>query len=307
MKKVFIDGSSGTTGLRIRQRLSERSDIELLSLADEDRHDEAKRLSAIDEADVAFLCLPDQEALNICKLASGVDTVIIDTSTAHRTDPGWVYGMPELPGQHEKIKNSKRIANPGCHASGFIALIKPLVDAGLLKKEARITCTSLTGYSGGGKKMISEYENVSRGPGLDSPGTYALTQNHKHLKEMKAICGLDDPPAFMPVVGDFYSGMQTLIPLFSKDLNGDAEDVRKVLRSAYPSGVIRYSEEATESGFIYANEMAGSDGMRIGVSGNGERILLYALFDNLGKGASGAAVQNMNIALGLPETIGLKL
>ncbi len=304
MTKIFIDGSSGTTGLRIRERLAERNDIELITVPYELRHEPDVRKEAIHNADIAFLCLPDAAAKESALLAEGSDTVIIDTSTAHRTAEGWVYGLPELEGQREKIRTSKRIANPGCHATGFIALVQPLIKAGILKDDIHLTCMSLTGYSGGGKKMIAEYELADRDPYLDSPRMYGLTQNHKHLKEMKIISGLKYDPVFCPVVADFYSGMETVIPLFADEISGTAEDILHVYEQLYAGSLIGVADTA-RANMIPANLMALRDDMRISVQGNEERILLTAVFDNLGKGASGAAIQNMNIVMGTEETTGL--
>jgi N-acetyl-gamma-glutamyl-phosphate reductase len=304
MAKVFIDGSSGTTGLRIRERLSERKDIELISVPYEERHDPLVRKDAMAKADIAFLCLPDDAAKESAALAADLDTVIIDTSTAHRVSEGWVYGLPELEGQKEKIAKAKRIANPGCHATGFIALVEPLVKAGIIKADQFLQCTSLTGYSGGGKKMIAQYEDENRDPLLDAPRLYGLTQTHKHLKEMKALCSLEHFPAFSPVVADFYSGMETIIPLFKEEINGTAEDIIQVYQKLYQGNIIRYAD-ISKDGMISAAYMKGRDDMLIHVEGNEDRIVLCAVFDNLGKGASGAAIQNMNIVLGIDETEGL--
>ena len=305
MTKVFIDGSSGTTGLRIRERLCIRKDIELLTLDEACRKDPGARQEAFRKADVAFLCLPDAAAVEAVELAKGSGIVIIDTSTAHRTAADWAYGMPELTGYKEKIAIAKLIANPGCHASGFIALVAPLVEKGLLAKDTLLTCFSLTGYSGGGKKMIAEYEEPQRSPLLEAPRQYALGQMHKHLKEMNVICGLENAPVFCPIVADFYSGMEVTVPLFKKDLQGTMEDVRRIYADYYTGPLIRYKEMADENGFLSAAAFTGRDDMEITVTGNEDRILLVSRFDNLGKGASGAAIQNMNIVLGLPETTGL--
>lgn len=308
MTKVFIDGSAGTTGLRIYDRLRERRDLTLITLADAVRKDPVARADALHQADVAFLCLPDAAAMEAVALLGGDEsTVVIDTSTAHRTADDWAYGLPELSGQREKIRQSARIANPGCHASGFVALAAPLVQHGLIAKDALLSCFSLTGYSGGGKKMIAEYEDEARDALLGAPRMYGLTQQHKHLKEMKAVCQLEQLPVFCPIVGDFYSGMEVVIPLHAAQLNGTISDVRELYRSVYAGGVIHFAEAADENGFLSASAMAGRDDMQITVHGNEERILLTARFDNLGKGASGAAVQNMNIALGVEETTGLEL
>ena len=307
MTKVFIDGSAGTTGLRIVDRLSQRADLELLILPDELRKDTSARADALHSADIAFLCLPDDAAKESAQLAKGSKVKIIDTSTAHRVDPDWVYGMPELAGQQDKILASSRIANPGCHASGFVALVAPLVEQGIVSKDAALACFSLTGYSGGGKKMIAEYEDDNRNPLLDGPRQYALTQSHKHLKEMVALCGLEAAPVFCPIVGDFYSGMEVTVPLFTKDIKGNLADIRTLYKNYYQNGLIRFAEEADADGMLSATAYAMRDDMEITVHGNEDRILLVSRFDNLGKGASGAAIQNMNLLLGLPQATGLNV
>ncbi|MBR4538656.1 MAG: N-acetyl-gamma-glutamyl-phosphate reductase, partial [Clostridia bacterium] len=241
------------------------------------------------------------------ELAKDSGAVIIDTSTAHRTAAGWAYGMPELTGCKEKIAKAKYIANPGCHASGFIALVAPLVEKGLLAKDTLLTCFSLTGYSGGGKNMIAEYEDPQRSPLLNAPRQYALGQMHKHLKEMNVVCGLENAPVFCPIVADFYSGMEVTVPLFKKDLQGSMADVRRIYAEYYTGPLIHFNEAADEKGFLSAAAFSGRDDMEITVTGNEDRILLVSRFDNLGKGASGAAIQNMNIVLGLPETEGLEI
>ena len=307
MKKIFIDGSAGTTGLRIRERLSERGDLELIELPEALRKDENARRDALHAADVAFLCLPDAAAVEAVDLAGDSSAAIIDTSTAHRTAAGWVFGFPELTGKRDAIRAAKRIANPGCHASGFIALIAPLIELGLLKKDAALSCFSLTGYSGGGKKMIAEYESPERSALLEAPRQYGIAQQHKHLPEMQMISGLETAPAFCPVVAPFFSGMEVTVPLFRKDITGTAEDIRAAYRHYYPGPIVHFDEAADEAGFFSAAAFSGRDDMQITVSGNDERILLVSRFDNLGKGASGAAIQNMNILLGLDETRGLVL
>jgi len=308
MKKVFIDGSAGTTGLRIYERLSTRTDVELLLLSEENRKDTAARKEMLNAADVAFLCLPDDAAREAVTLVENPDTVIIDASTAHRTLPDWAYGFPELSKAHEdRILNTKRIANPGCHASGFIALTYPLVEAGLLNKDALLTCHSITGYSGGGKKMITEYQTEGRDLLLGAPRQYGLTQQHKHLKEMQAIVGLDVAPMFSPIVADFYSGMTVTVPLFKQQVNGSMEDVKEVLKQKYNGEIVRYEESVDEGGFISGLALSGKDSMKITVCGNEERILLVAAYDNLGKGASGAAVECMNMVIGADKKTGLLL
>jgi len=305
MLKVFIDGSAGTTGLRIVDRLMGREDISLIKLPEEVRKDTKARKEAINSADVVFLCLPDAAAIEAVTLVENDKVKIIDTSTAHRTADGWTYGFPELKGQRERIVASKRIANPGCHASGFVALVAPLVQAGVINSSARLSCFSLTGYSGGGKKMIADYESADRSPLLSAPRQYGLTQQHKHLKEMVYVCGLEKAPAFCPVVGDFYSGMEVTVPLFAADLKGSAEDIKSVYTEYYSNGLVRLSLEDDGDGMLSAAALSGRDDMVINVNGNDERILLTARFDNLGKGASGAAIQNMNILLGADEAEGL--
>ncbi len=302
--KVFIDGSAGTTGLRIHERLASRKDIELIILPDEIRKDAAARKDAINTADIAFLCLPDAAAKEAVEMIEGA-TAVIDTSTAHRTNPAWAYGFPELPGQRGKIAASKRIANPGCHASGFIALVAPLVHVGLVAKDAALTCFSLTGYSGGGKKMIAEYEAPDRNPLLDAPRQYGISQSHKHLPEMAAVCGLEKAPVFCPIVAPFYSGMEVTVPLFDSQLKGTIDDVKAAYRDLYTTPLVHFDDCADEGGFLSAGAFSGYDDMQVSVAGNAERILLTARFDNLGKGASGAAIQNMNIIMGANETEGL--
>ena len=306
MTKVFIDGSAGTTGLRIRERLADRNDIELTVLPEELRKDPDARRTALNAADIVFLCLPDAASIEAVSMIENPNVAVIDTSTAHRTAESWTYGFPELAGKREQIAASKRIANPGCHASGFIALVAPLVEAGIVKKDARLTCVSLTGYSGGGKKMIAEYENEERDLLLGAPRQYGLTQNHKHLKEMAALCHLTNAPAFCPIVADFYSGMEVTVPLFAGDINGSAEDIKRVYEECYRRGLVRYENES-EEGFLSAGAFSGKDSMQVSVHGNEDRILLVARYDNLGKGASGAAIQNMNILLGADEATGLEV
>ena len=313
-KKVFVDGGAGTTGLRIVERLESREEIELIRLPEELRKDANARKQALNGADVVFLCLPDDAAREAVSLIDNPDVVVIDASTAHRTDPDWAYGFPELGERFEKgVQTSKRIANPGCHASGFIALVYPLIEAGILGKDALLTCYSITGYSGGGKSMIKDYESDGRAEWLDAPARYGNRQTHKHLKEMAGICALENAPLFCPVVADFYSGMLVSVPIFQKQLQGGAtvEDIKAVYRKKYGGKIVAYAENPDESapkdGFSSATAYAGLDGMQITVDGNGERILLTALYDNLGKGASGSAIECMNVALGFEKTKGLVL
>ena len=307
MIKVFIDGSAGTTGLRIRERLSARKDIELLILPEETRKDPAARADALNSAAVSFLCLPDAAAVEAASFVTNADAVVIDTSTAHRVAEGWVYGMPELAGQREKLKAAKRIANPGCHATGFISLVAPLVASGLLKKDVRLSAFSLTGYSGGGKKMIAEYEVEEPDPLYRAPRQYALGQTHKHLPEMSKLCSLDHSPVFCPIVAPYYAGMEVTVPLTPAETSASVEGIREAYRAYYKDGLIRFTEGTDENGFLSAGAFAGRDDLEVSVYGNDERILLVSRFDNLGKGASGAAIQNMNIALGLNESEGLVL
>lgn len=307
MKKIFIDGREGTTGLRIESRLRERNDVELIVLPDALRKDASARKDAILASDLTFLCLPDTAAREAVGFAEEGDAVIIDASTAHRTAEGWEYGFPELgEGRAERIAACKRIAVPGCHASGFIALVRPLIAAGILSPDARLSCFSLTGYSGGGKKMIADY--AAAGSAYDAPRQYALGQTHKHLREMAAVTGLSVAPVFCPVVGNFYAGMEVTVPLFAADLKGaTAEDVKKVYADLYDGKIVFYRENADEDGFMSSGVYGGRDCMEISVHGNGERMLLVARYDNLGKGASGAAVECMNLAFGDAPEKGLVL
>lgn len=302
MTKIFIDGSQGTTGLKIFDRLAKREDIELITLPENLRKDTNARKEALNSADIAFLCLPDAAAIEAVSLIENDNTIVIDTSTAHRTNEGWAYGFPELSKDFEdKLKISKRIAVPGCYASGFIALVKPLVDAEIIDKDICIACHAISGYSGAGKNGIAQYENAERDPLLDAPREYALTQQHKHLKEMKAISGLQNEPIFSPYICDYFSGMVMTVPLFKKDLkNGKtAEDIKALYKEKYNSDIVKYKESMDENGFIAGNKMSENDGMEITVCGNEDRILLIARYDNLGKGASGAAVQCLNVKMGL--------
>ena len=308
MYSIFIDGKNGTTGLRIAERLAQRSDIRLLALPEEKRKDPAARKEILNSCDVALLCLPDDAAREAVAMIENPSVRVLDTSTAHRTAPGWVYGFPELSQeQRAKILESKRIAVPGCHASGFIALVAPQVRAGILPKDALLSCHSITGYSGGGKKMIAEYEAEGRDVQLDAPRQYGLTQAHKHLPEMQALTGLDTAPIFCPIVSDFYSGMVVTVPLFAGQLapGKSAADIETAYRAAY-SGPVVVCGDKSASGFLAGNAAAGTDRMHIQVLGNEDRILLTATYDNLGKGASGAAVQLLNLILGANETEGLE-
>ena len=304
--KVYIDGREGTTGLQIYERLAARRDIELLTIGGDKRKDPAARAERMDRADIVFLCLPDAAAVEAVGLVTDPDTRIADCATAHRTAAGWTYGFPELSAAHRSaVRDAKRVANPGCHATGFLAIVYPLVALGILPRDAALSCFSLTGYSGGGKKMIAQYESADRGPELDSPRIYGLSQEHKHLPEMQKVCGLTVPPVFSPIVADYYKGMATTVPLFL-----DRETVLLALTEYYQgsgnSRMVRVSA-AWEGPMLAANTMAGTDSLYLFVQGNHERCTVTALFDNLGKGASGAAVQNMNLMLGFEETEGLNL
>ncbi|MDE6455929.1 MAG: N-acetyl-gamma-glutamyl-phosphate reductase [Dysosmobacter sp.] len=313
--KVFIDGREGTTGLQIYDRLAEREDIELLQIAGDKRKDAAERRKLLNEADLVFLCLPDAAAVEAVSLIENGNTRVIDCSTAHRTAEGWAYGFPELHGQREKIAAAKRVANPGCHATGFISIVRPLVDLGLLGRDALLSCFSLTGYSGGGKKMIAKYEDPDRNPHLDSPCLYSLLQRHKHLPEMRTLCGLDHPPVFTPIVDDYYKGMAAAVPFHLSQLKAGAtlRALCGAFREYYgDQPVIRTREDPLcgdldVAAELYGNVFSGKDCLSIVLAGNSERFTVTALFDNLGKGASGAAVQNMNLMLGFEETKGLAL
>lgn len=309
MKKVFIDGKEGTTGLRIFDRLKDRKDIQLILLSEEDRKNSVCRKQAINESDITILCLPDDIARESVSMVENENTIVIDCSTAHRTEPGWIYAFPEMYKDFEKVaKQNKRFAVPGCHASGIIALIKPLIDNKLLKKDALLAVTSITGYSGGGKKMIADYEKEEKDNLLNFPRQYAISQNHKHLKEIVSVCGLDNTPQFMPIVSDFYSGMQVSIPIFKGFLqnNKSIEDIKDIYKSQYNSNVVYYSEE-NENGFLSSGILSGKDSMSVSVFGNEDRILLVARYDNLGKGASGAAVECLNYILGVDKVTDLEL
>ena len=311
MTKVFIDGSSGTTGLQIRERLRARADLSILTLPEAQRKDPAARADAMNASDVVFLCLPDAAAVEAAGFVTNADTCVIDTSTAHRVDPGWVYGFAEL-GKEAEIAAAKRIANPGCHATGFISVVYPLVHAGVLDPGAFLSCFSLTGYSGGGKSMIADYEAPERDELLSGPGIYALGQGHKHLPEMQKICSLAHTPIFCPIVDDYFKGMATTVPLHLPTLRGveTLAQLRAVYADFYAGQALIYvadGEETAARGKLYGNAMAGRDSLAIVVAGNDERCTVTALFDNLGKGASGAAIQNMNLALGLEPGTGLVL
>ncbi len=313
-KKIFIDGSEGTTGLRIFERFEHREDIELLKIPAESRKDPVVIKQFIHDSDITFLCLPDAASREAVALAEGEDTILIDTSTAHRTEPGWAYGYPELSPAHRKaIRTGQRIAVPGCHATGFITLVYPMIANGILPADAPVSAFSLTGYSGGGKKMIAEYEGEDRSPELLSPRQYGLSQQHKHLKEMKYVTGLTREPLFSPIVGDYYSGMLVSVPLYAQMLNGapDPAALHDMFERHFAGEpfvrVMPFGAEAESGNFLGSNNRSGWDGIEIFVTGNEKRILLSSRFDNLGKGASGAAIQCLNIVLGCDETKGLYL
>lgn len=308
--KVYIDGQSGTTGLQIYDRIGQREDLELLRIPEELRHDPDERKKYLNSADIVFLCLPDEGAREAVSFIENPNVRVIDASTAHRTNPDWTYGYPELSkAQREAIRTSKRVANPGCHATGFISTTAPLVAMGVIPKDYPMSCYSLTGYSGGGKKMIAEYEAEGRSELLDAPGIYGLNLHHKHLPEMQTVTGLAYPPVFMPVVDDYYKGMATTIMLQNRLLPGQpsAEEICAKLADYYRDehfvSVVPFGENDSK---LYANKLAGTNRLEIVVCGHEEQTTVTALFDNLGKGASGAAVQNMNIMLELPEETGLE-
>lgn len=311
--KVFIDGREGTTGLQIYDRLSGRSDIELLQIDEDKRKDPDERRKFLNAADIVFLCLPDAAAREAVALIDPDNdhTAVIDASTAHRVAPGWVYGFPELTGQREKIASARRIANPGCYATGFISLIRPLVEKGVLSPDALLTVHALSGYTGAGKKAIAQYSDPDRDPELDSPRHYGLGLTHKHLPEMAAISGLAHKPIFTPMICDYPQGMVVAVPLFLSQLEKEMtkDDLRALYEDYYagsPLISIRPAD-APSCGFLGANNLAGFDGLQIFVCGNDEQVVLLSRLDNLGKGASGAAVQNMNLLMGCPEETGLQL
>jgi N-acetyl-gamma-glutamyl-phosphate reductase len=311
MKKIFIDGAEGTTGLRIHERLAGREDIRLLRLLEETRKDPDARREMLNTCDIAFLCLPDAAAREAVAMVENPAVRIIDASTAHRTAPGWVYGFPELcPSQADAIAAAKRVANPGCYATGFISLVRPLVQHGILPADAPLCCHALSGYTGAGKKTIAVYEAQERDAELDSPRQYGLTLCHKHIPEMMAMTGLTVKPIFSPIICDFPRGMSVTVPLFLTQLGiPDFEALRQIYQEHYAGQALITVHGAGEpgSGFIGSNNMAGRDSLEIFVSGNAEQAIVTARFDNLGKGASGAAIQCMNIMLGADPVLGLDL
>ena len=308
--KVYIDGKEGTTGLQIYDRLPARRDIDLLLIDEDRRKDPAERKRLMDAADIVFLCLPDAAAVEAAALVENPATRIIDASTAHRTDPAWDYGFPELSeGHRAAIQASRRVANPGCHATGFISVVYPLTAMGLLPKDTCLSCFSLTGYSGGGKKMIAQYEAPDKDAALSAPCPYGMGQGHKHLPEMQKLCGLTQKPVFTPIVDDYYKGMATTVPFHMSQLRGVSTlaEVRQKLADYYGGQTMVRVADTTDTAKLYANAQAGKDTLVLYAAGNDEQFTITALFDNLGKGASGAAVQNMNLMLGLDETTGLNL
>ena len=308
MLKVFINGSAGTTGLRLQERMRERRDVTLIAISDENRKNPDAIRECMSQSDITFLCLPDDAAREAVALAEGLSCRILDTSTAHRTLDQWAYGFPELSGsQRTEISKSARVAVPGCHASGFISLLNPLVSAGFIPCSYPVTCLSLTGYSGAGKSGIEQYESERTNPLLNSPREYGLTQAHKHLPEMVKICALDSTPVFMPVIGDFYSGMLVTVPIHAELLHKQykLDDIKNVLASHYADSKLITVIDTCDEDMLAANAMAGNDNLLIYVTGTDDRVMLHALFDNLGKGASGAALQCFNIMTGADETTGL--
>ena len=312
--KIFIDGSEGTTGLRIHERFAGRDDVEILPIASELRKDVGERKRLINESDITFLCLPDAAARESVSLIENENVCIIDTSTAHRTEEGWAYGFPELSGEfRERIAKGKRIAVPGCYATGFISLVYPLIRSDILPKDYPVATFAMSGYSGAGKKAIAVYESEDRAPEFDAPREYALSQQHKHLKEMTKITGLQRTPLFSPMVCDYYSGMIVTLPLYTDLLNGkpSLQEVQEKLAAFYEGEpfiqVMPLGKEEETNGFLAGNARSGWDGLEIFVTGNEDRILISSRFDNLGKGASGAAIQCMNIVMGVDEKKGLNL
>lgn len=311
MKKVFIDGKEGTTGLKIFERFENRSDIELLLIDSDKRKDAAERAKLINESDITFLCLPDQAAVEAVSLVKNDKTKIIDASTAHRTLDGWAYGFPELGEDfRRRIRESNRIAVPGCYASGFNSIVYPLIKSGFIDRDYDIVCYALSGYTGAGKKGIAQYEDENRDTELDSPRLYALTQEHKHLKEMKAISGLSKFPIFSPVICDYPRGMVVCIALYTDRMNKKytVDDIYEMMSAHYEgSPIVKVRRPGYTTGMIGSNNFAQRDDMEIEINGNADRILITSRFDNLGKGASGAAIQCMNIATGIDETTGLNI
>lgn len=311
MKKVFIDGKDGTTGLKIYKRFENRNDIELLIIDSDKRKDAQERARLINESDITFLCLPDAASVEAVSLVKNKNTKIIDTSTAHRTLDGWAYGFAELSAKHRRdIENSSRIAVPGCYASGFNSIVYPLVKNGFISSSYDIVCYALSGYTGAGKKGIAQYEDKNRDSELDSPRLYALTQEHKHLKEMKAVSGLEKFPVFSPMICDYPQGMVVAVPFYTDRMSKKytAYDLYEMFCAHYGnSDIVKVRRPGYTQGMIGSNNFAGRDDMEIEINGNNDRILITSRFDNLGKGASGAAIQCMNIAMGIDEKTGLNI
>lgn len=308
MIKAFIDGQAGTTGLQLKVKLEKHPLVQIIEIEEAKRKDTSERQKLMNEADVVFLCLPDAAAIEAAELVTNPSTVVIDASTAHRTAEGWTYGFSELSAEHKlKISTSKRIANPGCHATGFISLVYPLIASGIMPASYPVTAHSITGYSGGGNKMIGEYESADRPIEYDSPRQYGLTQMHKHLPEMKKITGLAAEPVFNPIVSDYYCGMAVSVPIHTAllDKKLSADEMREFFKTYYKESYFINVKELPENGFISPVGREGTNCLDIYVGGNAQRITLTAVFDNLGKGASSAAVQNMNIAMGFDEKTAL--
>lgn len=312
--KIFIDGQEGTTGLKIYERFQARDDIEMLIIDEAKRKNPEERKKLINQSDFTFLCLPDDAAAESVSLVENENVRIIDASTAHRTNPKWAYGLPELSKEHrERIRHSKRVAVPGCYASGFNVCVYPLVSSGILASSHPIICHAVSGYSGAGKKAISIYESDEKPHEFNSPRQYALGQTHKHLKEMKAIAGLDYNPMFNPMVDDYYCGMVVSVPIISRTMNkqSTAKEIWGMMSDYYKDEhfvrVMPFMGEGIlDNGFLAANTLEGTNQMQIFVCGHEEQVLLAARLDNLGKGASGAAVQCMNIMMGIDEATGLE-
>jgi len=311
MKKVFIDGKDGTTGLKIYNRFEDRDDIELILINPDKRKDAKERARMINESDITFLCLPDAASIEAVSLVENDRVKIIDTSTAHRTLEDWAYGFAELSDEHRKrIQTMNRIAVPGCYASGFNSIVYPLIKSGFIGSDYDIVCYALSGYTGAGKKGIAQYEDESRDKELDSPRLYALSQEHKHLKEMKAVSGLSKMPIFSPIICDYPQGMVVSVPLYTNKMNKkySIDDIYEMFCEHYgDSRIVKVREPGYTAGMIGSNNFANRDDMEIEINGNSDRILITSRFDNLGKGASGAAIQCLNIALGIDETTGLNI
>lgn len=312
--KVYIDGQAGTTGLKLFERIRNRSDIELLTIDPALHRDNAERARLINESDVTFLCLPDAASIEAVSFVENPETRIIDASTAHRTNPDWAYGFPELSAAHrEKIRTSKRVAVPGCYASGFASLVYPMIQSGMMPKDYPVTCHAVSGYSGAGKNAIAVYESDEKPSDYESPRQYALGQKHKHQPEMQKISGLTYPPMFNPLVCDYFAGMVVSVPLHRRLLSGNPslKEIHAMFEKHYAGQrfvKVRALQGADvlENGFLPANTLAGTNLLEVFVCGNDEQILLAARLDNLGKGASGAALQCFNIMTGAPEETGLE-